>query len=51
MYTLQKGRIRKTEMKPNTATPMETSSNTNGLMARLAACGPVGRGCGCGCAG
>lgn len=25
MYTLQKGRVRKTEMKPNTATPMETS--------------------------
>ena len=25
MYTLQKGRIRKTEMKPNTATPMEMS--------------------------
>lgn len=25
MYTLQKGRIRKTEMKPNTATPMATS--------------------------
>lgn len=31
MYTLQKGRIRKTEMKPNTATPMETSAiNING---------------------
>lgn len=40
MYTLQKGRIRKTEMKPNTATPMETRAiNTNGSAPLCSACG------------
>ncbi|KAH1184436.1 hypothetical protein KIL84_015052 [Mauremys mutica] len=31
MYTLQKGRIRKTEIKPNTATPKETRARTSML--------------------